>query len=443
MSTDATYPVGAETRTDRLALPSWVFVPGWWVCASVAEWFRLPPGARGHLFAEDGRIFIGGWINGGSIATFFEPYGGYQQLVPRLVSGAVAWLAPISRWPACIVLAACILVGGVSALTFVLTKGVVRTPFVRCTLAAIPIVVPLGRLEAVGNLADFHVYCLFLIPWLILALPAARVRTAAYAVLGVLVSMTEPQTALFLPLGVWSAVQDRRRLWWLGPWAAGLVIQLISDISTGGGGRKGGVKDVFSAWDGYLVNAVASNVTSSSRDLATLFNNVGWLPYLLFALMCAACALAIVLGQRSLRWLAPSLLGASLASWTAAYFLNDHTGAVYQIILASDPQAIVLSRWGIGPAMTAAALIPVAADVCIVRWPRRGWIAALPVIVMIALMLPWFAHGNSTLGPAPSWSVGITAGAADCRTGPHRSVVVIPTAPRGWYVAVPCSRLIG
>ena len=69
----------------------------------------------------------------------------------------------------------------------------------RATLASAVVLVPAAPIEVLGNAANLHSYCLWLVPWLLLARPASRRGSVGLGAVGLAIALSEIQTALFAP----------------------------------------------------------------------------------------------------------------------------------------------------------------------------------------------------------------------------------------------------
>lgn len=141
------------------------------VVATVVAWLRMPVNTRGRLYAEDGQHFVSAWVNRPAAGLLVEPYAGYQHLVPRLVGGLVVWSVPKAGWAVAVNLIVCLILGGAAALIYVYSRDVVAFGPARVALALIIVVVPIAGQEPLGNLANLHWFLLYLLVWVLLAVP--------------------------------------------------------------------------------------------------------------------------------------------------------------------------------------------------------------------------------------------------------------------------------
>ena len=149
----------------------------------------------------------------------------------------------------------------------------------------------------------------------------------------------------------------------------------------------------------------------------------------------AVIIVAMVLGRGRLRLAVTVVCLASVASWCASFFLNDHTAFDYDTMSAARLTTIPFLRWGTAAAMLLAAVVPLTADAVVQRFPRWRPVGIGLVAVMLLVMAVWFDHGDTTRG-GPHWNDSVRSAAKACATDPTRAVQ-LPTYPPGWLVTLP------
>jgi len=413
-----------------------------WLAGALLVWLQLPAGAWDVFWAEDGRTFVGAWLRDPSVGLVFTDYAGYLHVVPRLLTLLVTALLPVSWWAGGVAWVACLAVSGIALLTFVLSRDVVAGDPARVGLALIPLLIPMARLEAIGNVANLHWYLFYLMPWLLLAVPRTRAGAVGLAVVSAAAVLTEPQCLLFLPLVVFVLLRDRR--WahrdrrWAVPvgWAVGGVGQVLTMLTHGQ--RHADLADTWSAVLGYAANAAGTTVLPSGGRLAEVVSHLGWWPLLLLTGSVVALAgLAWAWGRYEIRVAVVTVALGSMATWAASYFLNDHADYLYGT--EGGRPLVPLVRWGTAAAMLLAAIVPLAADVLLGlggRYRVAGWIVLIGLIVV---MLFWFRRADSNRSGA-DWQTGLDDARQACTVHPGRPVS-IATAPEGWTVRMACADL--
>ncbi len=305
------------------------------------ELARVPSQGWDTFYAEDGRTFVGDWVSTSKLTMLFQPYAGYQHLLPRVITWLVVHLMPITWWANGVIAFSALTVSGVACLVFVASRDVLTTTVARLGAAAVPVFLPLARFEAIGNVANLHSYMLYLIPWLFLARSRSQAAAVGFAAAAAVAVMTEPQCVIFLPLAVivWFWRRDSR--WVVVGWALGAAGQTITYLHYAG--IRPSSLDNFRSWvEGYAVNAVATDAVPSGARLGSLVARFGWWPAMSAAVVFFGIAIfAGLIGSRWLRVLVLTVSLASVASWSASFFLNDHRAFDYDALspgqLASIP----------------------------------------------------------------------------------------------------------
>ena len=164
--------------------------------------------------------------------VLFEPYAGYQHFVPRVASWLVVRLTPVEGSALGVGLAACLLVGTISALVYVYSRDILDVPVCRLGLAVVPILLPLAAHEAAGNLANLHSYLLYLVPFVLLATARSTAGGLAMAVVAASAALTEIQAAILVPLAVWRMVRGRRARPVGVAFLLGVAAQVVSYLAT-------------------------------------------------------------------------------------------------------------------------------------------------------------------------------------------------------------------
>jgi hypothetical protein len=428
----AWWPVGGARRASYVALVGWVV-------GTAVGYLRIPARGRDTLYAEDGQRFIGDWLAIHSWAVLYQPYMGYQHLLPRIVSGLVVAMLPIGWWADAMSLLACALVGAGAVLVYVFSRDVVSSPVARFGLAAVMVLCPIAGIEAVGNLANLHWYLLYLMPWVLLAVPRSTRAAVLMAILALVITLTEPQCVLFAPLAVFSFKYRRSsRLVVIG-WLAGLFLQAVTYFNAPRM-RTSGAPPLASTVKGYLVNAVLSNGSSNHVTVGRLLRNFGWgIGVVSLCVFLAFAAFACLRGNAIVRVAVPALLFASAAGWVGAFYINNNPQYFYSALRHDQLVHVPLVRWGTAAAMLLIAVIPVAAGVLISRNPR-WWPTASATVVLTVIVMGFNLTSPDNIRAGPRWHFALKNAAATCKATKQKTVEVT-TTPVGWHVLVRCSHL--
>lgn len=436
-------------------------------------WLRLGRVAARTVWAEDGGVFLRERVADGPW-DLLQPYAGYLHLVPRLVVD-VAWALPVERYAIALSLGSCCVVGAAAALVFVLARDVVGPWPLRVLLAAVPAVLPLAPYEIAGNAANLHWFLLALAPWVF----AHRVRrwwsSVGLAVVAAAVTLSEPQTVLFLPLLflAWSRRADgrggRRDLLALPVTVVALVgagTQVVVALSTPRtpGAATPRPLDVVAGW---FLQPVGGLYRPGAVDVVRSVLAHGWWVAVAPALVILALLVAaVVVGPARGRWIVVALVAGSFLVWVAALVANgvdspwaDPTPALAQarplryaaasgllLLSALATAAGVLVTWAgerVGSDVPSRSRSARPGGTARLLGAAVGWCAVAVVVtsavVGTAPQLLDHAPTASRRAAGPEWAPQLPAAAAACRADPDLDVARVRTAP--WGASVPCERL--
>jgi hypothetical protein len=409
------------------------------VAALLLCWFRLPGVARDTMWAEDGRIFLSEREHLGAVATLFKPYAGYLHLLPRFIADGVVAVLPPERYALGFAVGGFVIVGGVCALVFICTRDLLTWLPARVAFASIAALTPTSPLEVLGNAANVHWYCLWLAPWLLLAGSNSRVRTWALAGVALLLTLTEIQAVLFVPLILWK-IRDRRTIPIRAAFALGLLIQLATTaLSPRPAGR-----DVTYHWpsvvEGFLANGAMGTWTSHWSAVAQSFaHGGGWLAAAALVPFLACAAFALWRGTHLQRVAAAACVAGAVLTWSVAYLANPYPGFDYAALNAHGWESLGFVRYGVVPSMLLAATVPIAATIL---WARRQ--RAVPIIVIVALaalFVTQLVPASTQRSSGPDWRRGLVDKIHSCTINDAPDFVAVPVAPPGWQAEIPCAAL--
>jgi hypothetical protein len=406
------------------------------VAATAATWLRIPPTARDTLYAEDGSHFVNDWVNDDSLGTLFNPYAGYQHLVPRAGTGLVTHVVPVADWAVAVNFMACIVVGAIAVLVYLASASLLDSALARLGLSAVVVLVPLAVEEAIGNLANVHWYFFFLVPFVLLARPEGLRRQIGWAAVALVSTLTEPQCIVFAPLAVWLVVRDRRCRLVVAGYALGLAVQAVSYLSAPRP-RSDGLPPLLATVKGYLVNAVFGAINAHGRVVGAVVERTGWVgPGLALVAFLAVGVVAYRYGGRWVRLATVVLIVGSVLAWAGPYLFNNESYLYYDA--PPDAHGLPLIRWGMTASMFLLALVPLASD-GLLRLGRTGRGLALAGLVgLVAMMTLSFSIANDGR-TSPPWHSEVDRGRQVCLDGATQ--VALATAPSGYFVAMPCDRL--
>ncbi|VXB52856.1 hypothetical protein [Pseudoclavibacter sp. 8L] len=420
---------GAEPwRLARHRESAWLV--GVLVAALALAWLRIPAGGHGVLWAEDGDTFLREQVELGSFATLFHPYAGYQHFLPRVITALSAELFPLDNFGVAVSLLSLTATALVCAGTFRLSRGIVTWLPARIAVSLVPVLVPLISRELLGDLANLHTYCLWLVVWIFLARSdVSRTEKLLWAGVVLACFLTEVQAIVALPILVVRLLRDRSRWVWSLLVAAflGALPQLVTwmlvprpQFNAPHGAIS--VADILVGWGATALLPVWSGDTELNAEILASHGT----GILLLALVPFALAVGIVaaLGRWRERGALGALLFVSAAAFAGTLLVNPLTIFQFARLDGDDWLAAQIDiRYGAAAAIFALASFPFAASSIVERWgiraPRASRVAAsaLLLAVGIAVVLQWAAVPNDRLAVAP-WSAQYREAVATCAAEP-------------------------
>ncbi|UDF14483.1 hypothetical protein LH407_06375 [Antiquaquibacter oligotrophicus] len=418
------------------------------VVGTVVTLLRVPLSHLDTVWAEDGQIFLQEHLDESAWAVLVKGYAGYQHLIPRIVTALIVSVVPIDAFGVAVFIACAILTGGVAAAVFWLSRDLVEWLPARLGLAGITLLLPLSAQEVVGNLADFHSYCLWLTPWLLLYRPRSLGSGIGWGIVAFLCAMTEIQSLLFVPLLILMVRRQHRFAWPIG---AGLLLGLLGQIVTSlllPRPSTAGWHGMSSLLLGYLYNTVLPMLNPDPVWQANILLSSGALvPALVVLPFVAATIVALVWGTGRQRILVITLVLASGAVYAGGATIDGGGYFAYAHHLnLGGFDGLQNSRYGVASGFLLAATVPLAATILVrlgdergVRWPRAvAWIALVGLMVQFALAS---TQSVSSRESGVTWSGNIAAARAACDSLPPETVMDIANAPYR-LVKVTCAELM-
>ena len=431
---DALFP---ETQTQRTRDPRVVF-PVYLLAAlagfSIDLWWS-GPGITSRVWAEDGTVFLSAAYRTRYFAGLASPYAGYLQVLPRsLAALTTAFSVRDAAWV--LAASAAAVRAAVSLFVFRASSGHLRSTSVRAMLASSVVLLPVGGLEVLDNIANLHWFMTFAAFWAVLWRPARRVECALAAVVVLVAVGSDPLTALLLPIVVLRVLTLHR---WRDQlvslcFAAAGAVQTWAVLS--------GTRPVHETFGAPAV-ARLFGVRILVGALAGYWHTVALWRHLHYAAiaMGAGAVLALIIpavrlgGSR--RWLAIwAGVGSALAF--VSCFAEPAVVPHVKVDVVSS-----LTRYDVLASLLM--LTAIAAGLDALRWPAdlavrcvvgAVFLAALPVDLVGSAQL--WAHLEST---APSWHTAIVNARLECQAGNASGDVWVLEEPAGWRVRLPCAAI--
>lgn len=433
------------------ATPRW---PGWVAAAAVLvgalafQALRIPALEHDVVWAEDGAVFLRDALDD-PIGSLLAPYAGYQHLLPRVLAGLIVGVVPLAGYALTVFWVSAVVAALVCAATIRLARWTVPWLPARIALALIPVVLPLMAPEIIGNLADMHIFMLWLGVWIALSKPGSRAEAWAWAVAALLATMTEVQLLLLLPV-VLARFRPRAPLLWpvIGAFLLGLVAQLLTWLlspRTGYDGVEVGVPDVVVGW---LANVVMPTLRPADDGIREAFATVGPVAAApVLALYALAAIVVLIWGSWPTRAAGVVVLLASACSFGGSLLASPAEAFQYASLQGAQwLTAIVDLRYGGAAGMLLAAIVPIAASVLAQRAAGR---ARVPVRVVLAVLVALFVLALAWRSPETGshrigverWSEQVERQAVACASGAEPGVLLI--APYNREVALDCPAIVG
>ncbi|PTT62660.1 hypothetical protein DBR22_16970 [Arthrobacter sp. HMWF013] len=406
-------------------------------------WLRLPEVTRGTLWAEDGAVFLQDTVAIGPWASIGEPYAGYLHTIPRLISGIAYLVAPLSSYAIMMSFLSCAAVAAVAVGVYHLSAALVDNRAIRLMLGMIPVLLPVGPLEVLGNAANLHWYLLWLVPWLLIYEPSRWYGKGGLFVMTFAAATTEIISGLFIPLALWTAFR-RRNYWAPVGLLAGMVCQFVATAAKPRYGSPPEVDqaDPLSVFYGFGLQAVASLWETDKRSMASTIVNYGAFPVLIPAAVIAGLLIyVLVVGSTKWRFVAAYSFGAAALCWTAAVVLNVSAELDFAGFTEEDwLEQFTYFRYAAAPSMFLLILVPAAVAVAAERagsTKARTFLWA-PAVLLVFLSVNYFPAlpGRET---GPEWEKFLAVAHEECVLNGGVGVIGVALAPAPWQATLPCS----
>lgn len=406
------------------------------LAAAGIAWLRIPTADRDVLWAEDGRNFLQGALDG-TPAGVFQSYAGYLHVVPRMLATLVVATVPVGGWAVAMTAGSCLIAGILALVVFVSARTIIPAVAPRLAIALLTVLAPLASREVLGNAANLHSLFLWTLFWMLLGRPRSRAGAAALAAVGLLGALTEIQTLLLLPL-LLVGWRDRRRWLVRGAVLLGVLAQLTVTVLWPRGASGHPPIAPLSLPYGYLINVLMPFVLPRSTIGPTLVASGPLVGVLLLAGVGACAAWALHRGRRP-RIAVIALLAGSVLAYCAAVVDNPNAFLDYAELTRTQLENVWFVRYGVVPSMMVGAVVIIGLF-ALFRRIDRGWIrVGIVAIVVIGLVVNLAPEATRRTG-GPSWSAGVVAAAEQCERRPGMTTVSVAETI-SWRVVLPCTLL--
>jgi hypothetical protein len=438
---DALFPATATQRkrnpqvvlaTYLLAAVAGVSVDLWWSGSGITS----------RVWAEDGTVFLSTAYRTSFFSALARPYAGYLQVVPRSIA-ALTTAFPVRDAAWVLAASAAAVRAGIALFVFRASGGHLRSTSVRVMLASTVVLLPVGGLEVLDNIANLHWFLTFAAFWAVLWRPSRWCDCVLAAAIVLVAVGSDPLTALLLPLVVLRTICVRR-------WRDQLVTMCFAvagaaqawavlsgtrptheTFSMPAVARLFGVRVLVGSWAGYW-------------HTVALWHHLRYAAIALGATVVLALIIPALRTGGSRRWLA-IWAGAGSALAFFACFAEPAVVPHLKVDVVSS-----LTRYDVLASLLM--LTAIAAGLDAMHWPANlavrsvvgvVFLAALPVDVLGSSQL--WAHLESTV---PSWHTAVANARLECQAQPTRGAtgpdeVWVMEMPEGWRVRLPCSAVEG
>lgn len=444
-----TDPAGGSSPRLRRWILRVLTVLGSLTALTLLAWLRLPEVSRGTVWAEDAAVFLRDTISIGALESITEPYSGYLHVIPRVLSGLAFQLAPIDSYAYMMSLLSCVAVAAIAVSVFFLSRSVIPQLPLRLMLAMIPVFLPIGPLEVLGNAANLHWYLLWLVPWLLLLKPVHWYSKALLFVAALATATSEIITGLFVPLAIWTIIW-RKNYWAASGLILGVGLQVLVTASKPryeAAAPQGDAVEPLSVFYGFVLQAMGSLWETDERTVADSVVNFGGFA-MIVPVILVVCLTAYIMVFGRLKWkvMAAYAFGAAAACWTAAIIVNAQPVFNYAAFTMDDWLGqFSFFRYAAAPSMFLLTLIPLSCAVAAER-PRAGtWRPgyAAPALMLLFLLINYFPS-TTTRQTGPEWAMGVEAARSACSADAALAKATVHAAPTDadWHIDVPCRILL-
>jgi len=401
------------------------------------EW----PSAPLETIWADDSVWLNDALRRGALDALTTPYGGYLQILPRVVAEPLAQLPVASlAWAMALVGA-----GIVAAYTFVVwwaSAGHVRDPYLRAVLAAMVVLVPVAGVEMFANVTNSTWFLLFATFWVLLWRPATLTRAIAAACLLFLAAISTAGVFFLVPVALLRtlAARDRRDAVMVGAFAAGAAVQLVSLLTYENG-------NLFQSphWDWNLVPAYAQRAIGGALmgNVVTgfLWERLGTpLEVALAGALLGFTVLVLARGDAPARVLIVLTVVTSIVMFIVSGYARN---AVPLLVSPTDPAANAASRYAVVPTLLLASALFIWLDHAshTVAGSRLTAGRVVALLVLVAAVLSFDVSDRGVRG-SPTWPSALDRARAECaRTSAPKARLPVAGALFGFAVVLPCDRL--
>ena len=398
----------------------------------------------------------------------FIPYGGYVQLLPRLV-GQFAAMLPLKLAAKVFVLAGALTAAACAVVVFHATAGHIKSVALRVLAAAAVIFLPIATLEIADSTVNSPWYLLLALFWVALWRPRTVTGMTVAAITAFLASSSEPMTLVFAPLFIarfFALRRVRDHAVTIG-WAVGLLTQVpgILQSQATNQSRLNAPVPIQHALGffghGVVQSALGWHISWWLRHAVGQYGTMAIVGFILvvffgWALLAGSVPTRLLIGTVLLTAFVFTVVSSDLGYKFAGIGLHVQIGheagsryAVLGIFLIDCAAIIAIDAFlqrcqarrpsdqrdldGLRPAGR--------------TWSRPVAVTVAPVALLAVLAAGWVTDYRFEVprshGSARTWSVVMADWGRECARNPVGGVLQVPTwdLPKGVTEAIPCSRI--
>lgn len=418
------FPAPGEPAPDA-RVPRWVFLIIQIVIVIIGAAVMLarvggrPPWES--VYAEDPGIYLPAAL--AHPWQVLQSYGGYLQLVPRVIGQAAA-LLPVRHAAVAFALGGALVASAVGLFVYHASEGIVSSRWLRVLLGLSVLLLPVAQLEIADNGVNTIWYLLVGLFWAALWRPRTRSGGWVAAVMAFAAAASTSLGLVFAPLFAARAIVLPRRLREhasTAGWAVGCLVQLLV-IATSHTSRltpHNPINAVIYYTREVLLPAIGWHLSWHLRDLI----GVNEASVLVGGLILIVLAAAVVTqtGRTRMFVITAVVTGLVFTAITSGFAWGGPGQAVTVKVEHG-------ARYSTLPILLLDAALIVAADACARRWwPRPKAIVAVVALVAV-LGAAWatdFRYPVRRLtGPASAWQTTANAWLRHCQHHPDGTITV-------------------
>jgi len=415
-------PTGSASRA---GLARWLFLPVQVALVAVGALVMLVriggrPAWHG-VYAEDPGIYLPAAL--AHPWRLLQAYGGYLQLVPRLI-GQVAALLPIKDASVVFAVSGALVASACALFAYHASAGHVRSRWLRVLVGLSVLLLPVAQLEIADNGVNSIWYLLVALFWAALWRPPTKVGAVIAAVVAFAAASSTSLGFLFAPLFAARAVVVPRRLREHAAtvgWALGCLLQMAVILTSHVSRLRppAPVNAVLYYTHEVLLPALGWHFSWHLRHLLGLTGAT----VLMGGLIAVVLAAAVITQPGPCRVFVVAAVGTGLL-FTAVTSALAWGGPLQRVTVAVEHGA----RYSTVPILLLDAALIVAADAYAGRWwPRPRAVIAVAALIAV-LAVGWatdFRYPVRRLsGRAAVWEHTANAWLRECRRKPAGTITV-------------------